>query len=159
MVHAREDVFNAAKMAYTLYGWLLQEMAKEIGWDRALKVQEEVGDRFAEMIGEMFKEKCAGPKLDGKGIAASLDEVYRHFGSDFDIVAHDGDVTARTGHCPIYEGLTAAGLDPATVEKVCRAAASREYELFHKTFPELTVRLKFREQAAEACEEEFALAK
>lgn len=159
MVQAKEEAFSAAKLAYTVYGWLLQEMAKEVGWETAIKVHGRVGDHFAGLFDGMFREKCAGPKLDGDAIAASLDQGYRHFGSDYEIVVHDGGVTARTAHCPIYEGLTASGMDHATIEKVCRASSSREAEALHGGFPELTVELKFREQGDEACVEEFELAK
>jgi hypothetical protein len=159
MAQATQEAFEAAKLAYTLYGWLLQEVAKEVGWETAIRAQSRLGDRFADLYSRMFKEKCAGAELGGDVIAATLNESYQHFGSDHEIAMHGDAVAFRTTRCPIYEGLTASGMDHDTIEKVCCSATFREAELMHERFPELTAKLKFREQAQEACVEEFALAR
>lgn len=159
MVQAKEEAFNAAKLAYTLYGWLLQEVAKEVGWETAIRAQGRLGDRFADLYDGMFKKKCAGAELGAGAIAAALDECYQHFGSDHEITAHGDTVAFRTARCPVYEGLTASGLDHAAIEKICCVGSAREAEVLHERFPELTVRLKFRKPGEQACVEEFVLAK
>ena len=159
MVQAKEEVFEAAKMAYTLYGWLLQEVAKEVGLETAFRAQSRIGDRLADLYEPMFKQKCAGAELGAVAIAEALGDCYRHFGSDHEIVAQGDTVAFRTTRCPVYEGLKASGLDHAVIEKACSVGTARSTELLHERFPELTARLKFREPGEESCVEEFVLAK
>lgn len=159
MMQAKEEVFEAAKMAYTLYGWLLQEVATEVGWETAFRAQSRIGDRLAGLYEPMFEQKSAGAELGVGAIAEALGDCYRHFGSDHEIVAQGDTVAFHTARCPVYEGLKASGLDHAIIEKVCSVGTARSAELLHERFPGLTARLKFREQGNQPCLEEFVLAK
>jgi len=75
------------------------------------------------------------------------------------VEARGDGVSDRVARCPLYEGFSAAGIDHATVDRLCNAASNRAFERLHAAFPELTARFKFREKADEVCVEEYALAK
>lgn len=157
MIKANDQAFASAKLAYTLYGWLLQESAAEIGWEKTLAIQARIGGRFASMFKEMFKAGSPGPALDPAAVAGSLHECYQNFGSDYEVTRDNGSVLAATHRCPIYEGLIASGLDPAKAGEICKVASAREAVLLHEAFPELSVSLKFRDQPADPCLEEFVV--
>lgn len=77
MVQAKVELFETAKMAYTLYGWVLQEIAKEFGWETAFRAQSRIGDRMAGLYKPMFRQKCAGVELGAGAIAEALGGVSR----------------------------------------------------------------------------------
>ena len=159
MVKATAEAFEAAKTAYTLYGWLLQEMAKEFGWEKAIEMYTRLGDPWAKMFGGLLRDQCGERKVDSASVASVVEGIDRGFGVDFDLEARDDGVTHRGARCPLYEGLSAAGIDHATIDRLCSAASNRAYERMHASFPELTVKIKFREKADDVCVEEYALAK
>ena len=159
MVKAAPEAFDAAKTAYTLYGWLLQEMAKEFGWEKAIEMHARLGDRWAGIVGGMFREQCGERTLDAASVASVVERVAQGLGADCEVEARNGAVTNRIGRCPIYEGLSAAGIDHAMIDRLCNAAEIRALEQMHASFPELAGSFKFREKAEDVCVEEYALAK
>lgn len=52
MVQATPEAFETAKTAYTLHGWLLQEIAEESGWEKATEMHTGLGDRWAGIVGD-----------------------------------------------------------------------------------------------------------
>jgi hypothetical protein len=158
-VEARAGAFEAARVAYTLYGWLLQEMAKEVGWEKTVEINASVGDRLGGMIGGMLRDKCADREVNAASVASILEEGLRDFGLDYEVEAHGDGATARYSRCPLYQGLSDSGIDHATIERVCSGIASRQGAQVHSLFPALTVKIKIREKADDLCVEEYALTK
>jgi hypothetical protein len=72
VVKASDSAFEAARNAYTLYGWLLQEVAKETSWDKALASNAGVGDRLGGLVGGIVRAKCGERKPDAACISAVL---------------------------------------------------------------------------------------
>ena len=159
MGKANDSAFEAAKNAYTLYGWLLQEVAKEVGWDKALASNAGVGDRLGGLVGGIVRAKCGERKPDAACISAVLEDGYKGFGIDYEIQAHEGGVTVRYERCPIYEGLAASGIDHATIQQLCEAVAAREFGHLNATVPARTGTAKVRESPGGHCVEEYVLTK
>ena len=159
MVKASDSAFEAAKTAYTGYGWLLQEVAKDAGWDKAIAINASTGDRVGQWLGSMVRAKCGEQKPDAASIAAGLEDAYRRIGIDYEVQASDAGVTNRVERCPFYEGLAASGIDHATIQQLCQAFADREFKQLKGLVSGLTGKLKFRESASDTCFEEFVPAK
>lgn len=159
MAKATAEAFEAAKTAYTLYGWLLQEMAKEFGWEKAVEMHTRIADPWAGMLGRILHEKCQERKLDAASVASMVETVVKGFGCDSEVETHTDGATDRVGRCPVYEGFSAAGIDHATIDRLCTGVSNQSYQRLHTSFPELTVRLKFRQKVDDVCMEEYALAK
>jgi hypothetical protein len=159
MVKATAEAFEAAKKAYTLYGWLLQEIAKQFGWEKAVEMHARIGDPWAAMASGMLREKCGERKLDAASVASTVETIIKGIGCDFEVERRTDGVTDRAGRCPVYEGLSAAGINHATIERLCTAVSNQAYKGLHTSFPELTVSMRFRPKAEGICEEEYALAK
>jgi hypothetical protein len=159
MARANESAFEAAKNAYTLYGWLLQEVAKEAGWDKAIAINAGIGERIAGIFAGMVRAKCGEQKPDAACVAGVLEDVNKGSGIDYEIQARESEVTIRYERCPIYEGLVASGIDPATIQRLCQGISGRQYEQLHGLIPELTGKIRIRESASDTCLEERVLAK
>ncbi|MFB3777748.1 MAG: hypothetical protein ACE141_09055 [Bryobacteraceae bacterium] len=158
MGKANDSEHEAAKNAYTFYGWFLQEVAKEVGWDKAVAIHAGNGDKFAGMLGGMVRAKCSQQKPDAECVAAVLENAYKKCGMDYEVQATDGIVTVRVGRCPIYDGLAASGIDHAKIQQLCQGLGGREYEQLKRLVPELAGKVKFRESASDTCLEEFVVA-
>ena len=159
MMKASDSAFEAAKSAYMGSGWLLQEVAKEVGWEKTIAIYAVAGGKFAALLGGMVRTKCGEQKVDAACISAVLVEAYKNVGIDFEVQARNGGVTVQVERCPIYEGLAASGIDHATIQKLCQGMTGGRFERLHELVPELKRKIKFRESASSACLEEFALAK
>jgi len=159
MAKANESAFEAAKNAYTMYGWFLQEVAREAGWDKAIAIHAGVGDKIGGMLGGMVRAKCGEQKPDATCIAAVLEDAYKGFGIDYEIQVSDNGVTSRYERCPFYAGLAVAGIDHATIQKLCQGIEGRQYKQLHGLVPELTGKVKIRENPGDNCVEEFVLAR
>jgi len=159
MVKATAEAFEAAKTAYTLYGWLLQEMAKEFGWEKAVEMHTRIGNPWAGTVGGMMREKCGERKLDAASVASTVETIIKGFGCDWEVEKRTDGVTDRVGRCPVYEGFLAAGIEHATINRLCTAVLNQAYQQLHTSFPELAVSGKFRPKADDVCVEEYALAK
>ena len=68
-------------------------------------------------------------------------------------------LTMTFSQCPIYDGLSSAGVDHKTIELMCSQMASAEYEVLKSAFPNLSGCVKFRSTPGEACVEEFVIIK
>jgi steroid delta-isomerase-like uncharacterized protein len=154
-----DHAFEAAKVAYTGYGWLLQEMAKELGWDRTIAIYAGIGDKAGQWLGGMVLARSGGQKPDVACLSAVLAHTYRGMGIECETKPSNGGMTIRIERCPIYEGLAASGIDHATIQKLCEGEASRRSGQLHGLVPELMDKVTFRENPSENCVEEFVLAK
>lgn len=159
MVKASDSAFEAAKAAYMIYGWLLQEVARETGWDRTIAMNVGVGGRMGAVFGMAVHARCSEQKPDAACIAAALESAYSGIGIDYELQVRDGGVAGRYERCPIYSGLAASGIDHATIRRLCQSIADGEFEQLHQAIPELTGKVKIRESAGDVCLEEFVLAK
>ncbi len=159
MITAPGAAYEAAKNAWTLYGWFLQEAAADLGWDKAIAIQGRAGNRMAEVLTYMMRAQCGDSKPDPECISTVMNALFKNFGSDYEFQANDGGVTATYRRCPIYDGLAASGMEHAAIQNVCEAFQQHEYGKLQQAFPELTVTGKFRETADDSCVEEFVVAK
>ena len=159
MVKASDSAFEAAKSAYIGCGWLLQEVAKEVGWEKTIAIYASTGDRGGQWLGAMVRAKSGEQKPDAACVSAVLEDAYKGMGIDCEARTSDRGMTIRIERCPIYEGLAASGIDHATIRKLCEGEAGRRSEHLHGLVPELTGKLKFRESASDTCLEDFVLAK
>jgi len=159
MVKAPDNAYEAAKIAWTCYGWLLQEAAADLGWKKAIAVNGRVGQRMAETLVALMHAQRGPDNLTAAHVLAVCDRVYKAVGLDYELQAAPTGVTGRYQRCPIYDGLAASGLEHAAIQKVCESLESRESETFQQAFPEVRLTAKFRMSPQDACVEEFTLVK
>lgn len=157
---ATQDAFNAAKMAFAMYGRFLNGVAQEIGLEKALALHSRQGELFGAMLGAAIKEKLGGRQLDIPAVAQVAKAVGDALGSTSEVV--EGTpvlLKLNWGQCPIYEGLKQAGLEHATIRKACEGVAAVEDQKLREVLPGLSLCVKFRAAASDSCLEEYALEK
>lgn len=157
MVWATESAYQAAKTAYTLYGWYLQEVAAEFGWENAIALQGRTGIRMADMLAGALRSACGERKLQPAAISDCIHSLFKKLAADYDLQTGTNRVVGRYGRCPIYDGLAASGIEHAVIQKVCEALHTDECRRLEHVFPEIKLRARFRERADGECIEEFVL--
>ncbi len=156
---ANDSTYEAAKNAYTVYGWFLQQAASDLGWEKVSALHARVGDRMAGVIIMMLKARSGEHKLDTNCLSAVLDHLYKGFGMNYELRSGEDSVIGEYKRCPMYEGLSASGMEHTKIQKLCEAFAGHEAATLRQVFPELKLIAKFRECADKPCMEEFALGK
>jgi hypothetical protein len=151
------SAYEAAKNSWACYGLLLQEVAKELGWERAIATQEGVGSKVGEGLASAVLASCAGKAVEPGALAAVLDAAVGSLAIECEHQAEDGKVTGIYRRCPIYDGLAASGLDHAPIQKVCETWGSGERRRWRQMVPGVARQGKFRETGRDVCLEEYTL--
>jgi len=155
----QDAAFQAAKTAFTLYGGFFQNVAREIGTERALALHCELGPGAGRMLAGMIKERSgdAGPDVTVLGAVQAAYAAAFGCSCEIEETPEASRMTARS--CAIYEGLRDSGLDHQTIEAICQGISRTEYAELQKAYPRLHASLHFRASAEEPCVEEWALAR
>lgn len=155
-----QDAFDAAKAAMTIYGGFFKDVTNEIGLERALALHAKQGEGFAAALSAATKERAGGGEFDlGAFAAAYCDMAEKGFGMAGETAGGFGSLRTKWARCPVYEGLSAAGLDHETIGRMCQAMSEVECAALSREYPKLSGRLEYRAAADQPCYEEFALAR
>lgn len=119
-----EDVRRGATNALAMLHAYVLRTAREVGEEKAMEMDAEVGRRIGAARGRSLKEG-RGEELDLRQVrdmlAASIEE---DFGIHSEVVEERPDeIVVRCGRCPVYDSAAALGLDAGTIEAGCRASA------------------------------------
>ncbi len=153
----KEDAFNAAKAAFSLYGGFFKDMAEEVGLEKAVSLHAKQSAAFDALLVGMIKERLGDGEIDLGTFASVRSEALAALGMTTQIGEAPNLLTLGVQRCPLYEGLRMAGLEHATIEEMCRQGTVLGYAEFNTAFPRLSGCLKFRPVADQPCVEEFAL--
>jgi hypothetical protein len=157
-----EDVFNAAKNAFSMYGAFFNTVAQEISVEQALNLHTKTLEMMGVHMGQTTKEQMGIKELDAKTAAKVTRSVVSGFGiSNVDAEEKPTSVLINVHECPVYEGYHAVGIDDETIEVMCRKGALRFMDTFFKQLdPNASYQLnKFRSATDDCCEEEITLRK
>jgi hypothetical protein len=157
-----EDAFNAAKNAFSFSGAFFNNVAQEIGLEKALNLETKTAEMMGVQMGQMTKEQMGIKELDAKTAAMVTRSVVSGFGiSNVDAEETPTSVLIKVHECPIYEGERAIGTDYETIEAKCRKSALIFMDTFFKQLdPNASYLLKkFRSAPDDYCEEEITLRK
>jgi hypothetical protein len=113
-----EDAFNAAKWVYMQYGFALQEVATEMGLERAMNIflQSDARGRRVSRIQQLLGSK----EIDLTTFAAQSQHGWNTVGFDAKTEATPTSTITTTKKCPLYEGFLEAGIDHDMIETFCR---------------------------------------
>jgi hypothetical protein len=149
--------YNTAIMIMGLYGGLLQEVVKEYGWEKALKMHGNLGFQMGASGAEEIKKAAEGKKLDIKLIEATETKSMTDFGAVFKKSEKANSVSYEITKCPMYDGLKASGFSHDQIHKLCTAMSSKEYEGLKSVLPNVIGSAKLRTKPDGTCTEEFVI--
>ncbi len=147
--------YNSAAMAMGFYGSLLQAVAKEYGWEKALAMHGNLGYPMGVSSAQEIKKAAGSKKPDIKLVEEANTQFTRAFGVEFKVSQKGNNVRYDVSRCPLYDSLKSSGFSHDQVRKLCEAMSQKEYEGINSVLPNISGRLAFRNKADENCIEEF----
>lgn len=152
-----DEQYNTAVMVMGLYGGLLQEVVKEYGWEKALKMHGNLGFPMGASMAEEVKKAAGGKKPDVKLLEVANSQMEAAFGATFKVSKTDNSVKYEISKCPMYDGLRASGFSNDQIHKMCLAMSSREYEGVKSVLPNVSGSAKPRTKPDGICVEEWVI--
>jgi len=132
---SREEVFTTATIWAKMYCDFLQKIISEIGLPRTIELQKTHGEINGAMyVNEMQKQG----KFDPEALAAFMKPGYEKMGIiNIEIEATPDSLVVKNGKCPVYEGFKMAGLDDATINKLCTSREGAVKDAITEVFPKV----------------------
>lgn len=156
-----EEVFQASKKVYGLYGAFFKTVAQEIGIEKALDLHVQANEELGIASGKMLREQLAEEGYDIQKLASVLRESNLSIGIDSELVqASSTSALFKNTRCPMYDGYRMGGLNDETAEALCQKGAPAKLgSMLKQLDPNIRYRLKlYRLKPDEPCEEEITLA-
>ncbi len=154
-----QDAFTAAKTVSAMYAGFSKDAAEAMGVDKALDLHRRQGHAMGVMMVEAMRQALGGTPFDTATMESVMVSADAMLGITPAIETTPVSMKQTVHGCPFYEGFKAAGLDHATIEKVCAAFSAGEAEAIAAAYPFLEHRLEFRATPDGACTEEFRIVK
>ena len=157
-----EEKFDGAKNVFSLFMAFFNEVAQEIGMEKAVTLDAKVSKAMNAKIGKMMKEQAGMQEIDAKtAYMMTSKAIEEGFGFSWEVKEENSQkVVFNIGRCPVYEACQIAGMDAESIEALCRATSIESMDAMAKELnPKLSYRLtKFRSAGDGCCEEEIVLA-
>jgi len=157
---AKEEVFEAAKKVYGLYGAFFKAVAQEFGTEKALELHAKAHEEQGVASGKMLKEKIGEESPDLEKLGLILKESNLGIGIDCNLDQTTASLLSfKNFRCPMFDGYRAGGLDDETAEALCqRGAAAKLGTMLRYLNPNLVYKLtRYRSEPDEPCIEEISM--
>jgi hypothetical protein len=154
---SREEIYEATKRVYALYGAFFGAVAREVGAERALALHAQAHEEQGLASGKLLKQKL-GERPDIGALGAVLRASNLSIGIDCELAAADASSALfSNSQCPMYDGYRMGGLDDETAEALCQSgAAAKLGTMLTQLDPSIAYHLRhYRAQPDEPCEEEI----
>ena len=158
---ATNEVYAAAKAAFTFHNSYLKAVGEEIGMSKAIALQSRMCEAVGTMQGKIMREQAGGQDCDAKTAYAIVKAIPETLGILGEVIEEDSKtVRFECGKCSVYAGAMEAGIDERTRETICRDCSVKYMDSMVKQLnPRLSFRLaKFRSSPDDICIEEIVSA-
>ena len=155
-----EDTFNGTKNAYAFYYAFFNTVAQDIGLERTIALESTMCENMGTMQGQMIKEQSGMEEFDARAAYAIGETFIAGLGISTEVMEESPQkILMKVPKCPIYEAALMLGLEPDTIEQLCRTGSLKFMDTMVKQLnPNLTQRIaKFRSTPDDSCVEEILL--
>jgi hypothetical protein len=157
----REEVYQATKKVFGLYGAFFDLVAREVGMEKALALHVEAHERLGITAGKLLQEKLGKERPDLQRLGGILQESNLSIGIESELAGvTPTSIVFRNLRCPLYDGYRMGGLDDKKAETLCQRGAPAKLGSTLKLLnPDTKYRLQYyRKKPDEPCEEVIGLA-
>lgn len=156
----REEVYQATKKIFGLYGAFFDLVAEQIGAERALELHVKAHERLGIAAGKMLKEKLGKERPELQRLGNILQESNLSIGIESQVAEMaPTSIVFHNSKCPLYDGYRLGGLDDKTSETLCqRGAPAKLGSTLTYLNPDIKYNLRYyRMKPEEPCKEEIEL--
>ncbi len=157
---AREEIYQATRKVFALYGAFYNLVAQQMGTEKALYLHAKAHEQMGIVAGKMLRDKLGKEALD----LQSLDDILRESNLSIGIQSEVAErnrtsIVFRNFQCPLYDGYRLGGLDDKTAEALCQwGAPAKLGATLTYLNPDTKYNLQhYRRKADEPCEEVIQL--
>src|SRR5512136_1084672 len=153
-----EQLFQATRKVYALYGAFFKAVVEELGLDTALALHAQAHEEQGIASARLLKEKLGDEPPDLQRLGSVLQQSNLSIGIDSQLSRADASsVVFSNTRCPMYDGYRMGGLDDETAEALCqRGAPAKLGTMLQLLDPGISYRLThYRATPEEPCEEEI----
>ena len=154
---SKEEIFNGMAAGISILGLYYQAAVQELGQEKALKLYGKVGESFGAGNAQAWKQKFGDRTPSPIELGEAFSDMYNGFGFEFSTKTDKNKVTNKITKCPFYVGLSMAGLDHATIYKLCQRASKGEEKALKEAYPELGVSAEPRKSPDGFCVESYTI--
>jgi hypothetical protein len=120
----REEVYQATKKIFGLYGAFFDLVAQQIGIEKALDLHIKAHERLGITAGKLFKDKLGKEVPDLQELGNILRESNLGIGIESEVAdMNPTSIVFSNLKCPLYDGYRLGGLDDKTAETLCQQGA------------------------------------
>ena len=120
----REEVYQATKKIFGLYGAFFDLVAQQIGIEKALDLHIKAHERLGIAAGKLFKDKLGKERPDLQELGNILRESNLSIGIESEVAdMNPTSIVFSNLKCPLYDGYRLGGLDDKTAETLCQQGA------------------------------------
>jgi len=154
-----QESHGVAVKVYSLYGAFFNEVAKELGEQKALALHRKAHELMGIATGRKLSEQMGDIKYDLKALAEILRKSNVGIGIDSQMAEGPSSLLLRNARCPMYDGYRMGGLGDEAAEALCQVGAPAKLGSTLKELnPNVSYRLThYRRNPTERCEEEIRL--
>jgi len=157
---AREEVYQATKKIFGLYGAFFDLVAQQIGTERALDLHVKAHERMGILAGKLIKEKLGSERPDLQRLGGVLQESNLSIGIESKLAeTTPTQILFHNLQCPLHDGFRMGGLDDRMAETLCqRGAPAKLGSTLTFLNPDIKYSLRYyRANPQEPCEELIGL--
>ena len=120
----REEVYQATKKIFGLYGAFFDLVAQQIGIEKALDLHIKAHERLGITAGKLLKDKLGKERPDLQELGNILRESNLGIGIESEVAdMNPTSIVFSNLKCPLYDGYRLGGLDDKTAETLCQRGA------------------------------------
>ena len=156
----KEEIFEATKKVYGMYGSFFKVVAQEFGTDKALELHAKAHEEQGLISGKMLKDRLGDENPDLQKLGSILKESNLSIGIDCTLdKTTDSLLSFKNYRCPMYDGYRAGGLDNETAEALCQEGATAKLgTMLRYLNPKLEYKLtSYRSEPDESCVEDISM--
>lgn len=157
---AGEEIYQAAKKIFALYGAFYSLVAQQMGTEKALYLHAKAHMQLGITAGKALKDKLGKEIPELQNLGDILRESNLSIGIESEVAERSlTSIVFRNLRCPIYDGFRLGGLDAKTAEILCQwGAPAKLGSTLTYLNPDIKYNLQqYRRKPEEPCEEVIQL--
>ncbi len=121
---AREEIYQATRKVFALYGAFYNLVVQQIGTEKALYLHAKAHEQLGITAGKMLKDKVGKETTGLQSLGNILRESNLSIGIESEVAEKNAtSIVFRNFQCPLYDGYRLGGLDDKTAEALCQWGA------------------------------------
>jgi len=157
---AREEIYQATKKIFSLYGAFYNLVVQQIGTEKALYLHAKAHEQLGITAGKMTRDKLGKETPGLQSLGNILRESNLSIGIESEVAqSNPTSIVFRNLQCPLYDGYRLGGLDDKTAEILCQwGAPAKLGSTLTYLNPDTKYNLQhYRRKPDEPCEEVIEL--